>query len=79
MAGVIGQNAPKGGKMPELVPNEEVSMIVESEGLGYAIMWYLNATQIEDPKLASLWQQASVPLHKINKYLEPYCNERQRI
>ena len=61
--------------MKELLTNEEVAQIIENEGMGYAIMWYLNAVNIEDPKLASLWQQTSVLLRKIEKHLEPYCNE----
>lgn len=65
----------KEDQMAELVTNEEVARIIENEGMGYAIMWYLNAAQIEDSKLASLWQQASVLLRKIEKHLEPWFED----
>lgn len=49
---------------------DEVSSIVENEGLGYAVQDYMSSERIEDPKLAKLWEEAKYALDKIDFYLE---------
>lgn len=49
---------------------EEIKDIVESEGLGYAIMEYVEAKKIEDPNLAELWRDAYDSLKGIEAILE---------
>ncbi len=51
------------------VSNEQVVEIIETEGLGYAIGEYLNADNIEDETLATMWEEAQNLLHEIDNYL----------
>jgi hypothetical protein len=52
--------------------NAEVAMFVEHEGLGYAILNYLPASEIKDPRLRKLWIEAQRILYEINDILFPY-------
>lgn len=56
--------------MDEKYSVKDVAYIVDSEGLGYAIMHYLSADRIEDPELRRMWGDAGVLLTKIKAYLE---------
>lgn len=56
--------------MDEKYSVKDVAYIVDSEGLGYAIMHYLSADRIEDPKLRRMWEEAGVLLTKIEAYLD---------
>lgn len=49
--------------------NEDVTSIIDNEGLSYAIQHYIGSNQIEDPKLAVLWKEARCILDKICDYL----------
>lgn len=49
---------------------EDIAYIVESEGLDYAILHYLDADAIEDGALAKLWKQAGHLLEQIEEMLE---------
>jgi hypothetical protein len=51
---------------------EEVAQKVESEGLGYVVLDYLDAESIMDEELRALWKQAKDALDKIEKMLLPY-------
>ena len=48
---------------------EEISEIVDNEGLGYAIEFYMGAEEIDDPILSDKWVQASILLWEIRKML----------
>jgi|CXWL01.1.fsa_nt_gi hypothetical protein len=48
---------------------EEIGHVVENEGLGYAIQSYLSADDIQDTRLAELWQQAKDILDEIDEIL----------
>jgi len=50
----------------------EVADIVDSEGLGYAIVDYMNGDEIEDQELRDLWKQASPILARIQEIISPY-------
>ena len=56
--------------MPNKKDIEEVAAIVNSEGLGYAVMGYMSADSIADPKLAELWAAADKALYALDKYIE---------
>lgn len=51
---------------------QEISQIVDSEGLGYSIQYYLDYSQIEDPLLSDKWKQAKELLREIEDILSPY-------
>jgi hypothetical protein len=48
----------------------EVKQIVEDEGLGYAVMYYMGSDRIETPKLKQLWDEASLAMHRLEEYLD---------
>lgn len=48
----------------------DVADIVESEGLGYAVMDYMSAEKIEDEDLARLWRIAKEALDGIDAILD---------
>lgn len=53
----------------------EVAMIVDSEGLGYAVSHYLSPSlvaRIEDTRLRLLWTEAAERLQEIESILEDY-------
>lgn len=52
--------------------NEQMTSIIEREGLDYAIMDYITGECIEDEELAQLWDSAREALEAICKKLEPY-------
>ena len=49
--------------------NDEVIGIIESEGIGYAVLCYTNGDTFKDEKLAQLWKEAKEKLEAINEYL----------
>jgi hypothetical protein len=49
---------------------EEVRDIVENEGLGYAIQWYMSAAYVEDEDVAFHWAEAKKHLDAIDKLLK---------
>ena len=56
--------------------NQEVANIVDSEGLGYAILNYLSSNEIDDPVLREKWKQAETILTDIQNILpEPDYSE----
>lgn len=48
---------------------KQVSEIVDSEGLGYAVTEYLNASSIQDPELRAAWAEAAAALAKVQQLL----------
>jgi len=48
---------------------QEVAMIVQTEGLEYAITEYLSADNIEDVVLKDLWKKAKESIRNVDKYL----------
>ena len=52
-----------------MMTNEEVADIVEQEGLGYAIQFYLDSDKIEDANLRDKWEQAKELLDEIDEDL----------
>lgn len=53
----------------KLYTNEEIADVVESEGLGYAVQYYLNPELIEDDELKQKWQDAKDALDALTEYL----------
>lgn len=49
-----------------LLTIEEVAVIVENEGIGYAVTGYLSADRIEDPDLRRMWETAREALEAIS-------------
>jgi hypothetical protein len=49
---------------------EQVGEIVGVEGLGYAIVDYLDASRIEDLELRQLWRDAQNALLKVDDFLK---------
>lgn len=56
--------------MVNLKTIEKVGEIVGVEGLGYAIMDYLDSSQIEDLELRELWEDAQTAMSKIDNFLK---------
>lgn len=48
---------------------DEVREIVDSEGLGYAVLDYMSGDQIEDPELRQAWVDANLALGRLQKLL----------
>lgn len=48
---------------------EEVAEIVEQEGLGYAILSYIDGNEIKDGDLSTLWKRAEAVLREIEEIL----------
>lgn len=48
---------------------EEVAVIVDNEGLGYAIAHYMSEDEIDDPILKEKWKQTSKLLKEIEDML----------
>lgn len=48
---------------------KEVAEVIEMEGLGYAVMEYMDADSIKDKHLADLWEEARVAMKNIDNYL----------
>jgi len=48
---------------------EDVKLVIENEGLGYAIQNYMSYNEIEDKKLASMWKKAAKILNNIEDYV----------
>jgi len=48
---------------------EEIAVIVDNEGLGYAIAHYMGSDDIEDPVLKEKWEQAGKLLREIEDML----------
>lgn len=46
--------------------------IIESEGLGYAVLYYLGSDNIESEDTAILWKAAADALEALKKHLEIY-------
>ena len=49
--------------------NEEINELIDEEGLGYAIQSSLSWKNIEDPKLAKAWREASDAMSKVENIL----------
>ena len=54
---------------------QEVAMIVQIEGLEYAITEYLSADNIEDVVLKDLWKKAKESIRNVDKYLGDILGE----
>ena len=54
---------------------QEVAMIVQIEGLEYAITEYLSADNIEDAVLKDLWKKAKESIRNVDKYLGDILGE----
>jgi hypothetical protein len=48
---------------------KQVMEIIECEGLGYAVQYYMSGENIDDPELARLWDDAQEALRKIEQKL----------
>ena len=59
--------------------NLDVAYIVESEGLDYAITGYMGSEDFEDPRLAKLWDEATVVLGKIEGILQDAMEQNQGV
>lgn len=53
-----------------LYSNEDLANIIENEGLGYAIQYYLNPEKIEDVEVRLAWANAKVLLDWLEKKLK---------
>jgi hypothetical protein len=49
---------------------EQIRDIIENEGIGYAVQYYLGADKIEDGQLSKYWADAKAILDKIETYTE---------
>jgi hypothetical protein len=49
--------------------NNDVVDIIENEGMGYAVMNYMDSSQIMDLELAELWDEAATALGALESYL----------
>ena len=49
--------------------NNDVADIVEDEGLGYAVMDYMDSSDFRDLELAKLWDDAAKHLNALSDYL----------
>lgn len=58
--------------MDKLKTNADAWLIVEKEGLGYAVQHYCDGSYFKDPELGRLWDEAARALDAVSKYLEPY-------
>lgn len=56
--------------MSAKLTDAEVDALVESEGLDYAIMYYTDGKNFENPKLRKLWRAAGEKLRAIETILE---------
>lgn len=54
---------------------QEVAMIIQIEGLEYAITEYLSADNIEDVVLKDLWKKAKESIRNVDKYLGDILGE----
>jgi len=54
---------------------QEVALIVQAEGLGYAVQSHMSANSIQDQDLRTKWRQAAKLLDEIDNILEPYCED----
>lgn len=50
--------------------NTEIAEIVEREGLGYAVQWYMSGKNFKDKYLANLWDETKERLDEIEEILE---------
>lgn len=50
--------------------DEQVYWKVDSEGLGYAVQFYMAGDSIANPELAKLWDEAAEALDKIQSILD---------
>lgn len=48
---------------------EGVDMVIDDEGLDYAIQHYISSDNIADPELRKLWQRAKNALAEIESYI----------
>lgn len=54
----------------EKYTNGDVIDRIEQEGIGYAIMHYMDSSHIKDPETVRLWDNASNALSELVTYLE---------
>jgi hypothetical protein len=59
--------------MTEKWNNGTIGNYVMDEGLGYAVMYGLDADSIEDVELKKLWKKADEALDKVLEYLKKEC------
>ena len=50
--------------------NNDVAAIVEDEGIGYAVMDYMDSSDFRDLDLAKLWDNAAKHLNALEAYLK---------
>jgi len=50
--------------------NEEINKYIDEEGLGYAVLYGVSAKDLEDEKLAVLWEAAEKAFLAIENYME---------
>jgi len=56
---------------------KEIQAIIEQEGLGYAVLWYVNSEDIADKRLSELWSRAEDVLDDIMEYVESKSVEEE--
>lgn len=49
--------------------DHEVAMIVEDEGIGYAVLHYMAADNCKNPETEELWNQAEIALKNLAEHL----------
>lgn len=55
--------------MEKLYSDDDLRNIIDNEGLGYAVQWYLSADRIEDKDTADLWREAKKALDNLSLHL----------
>ena len=50
--------------------NGEAIDIIENEGLGYAVQYYISGDKFKDPMTTAYWNAASTALTVLSEYLE---------
>ena len=48
---------------------DEVAMIADNEGVGYAVSSYMDSSDIINPELAELWDKAGEAINALEKFL----------
>lgn len=54
--------------------DHEVAEIIEDEGIGYAVLHYMNSTYCKNPETAELWDQAEIALKNLADHLGCECS-----
>ena len=56
--------------MEKTLSNNDVANVVENEGLGYAVMHYMDSSNIQNKELAELWDKAEEACTNLEEYLK---------